>query len=177
MNTYQFELVFRIGEGKNPMDYQDALFEAGCDDATMGVGRIGYLGAMFDREANNAIDAIESAINDIRKAIPESLVEKVEPFMMNTIDIGIRYGLSKASVSKYVLGKDNKRGNKEPFPEQIHSAWYAVDVSKWFKKNTTVKIDNSEIEMVGVVHLLNLAIAKTKAQPVEIDGLLKSFAA
>jgi hypothetical protein len=48
----------------------DRLAEEGCDDALVGVGQPGRLALEFVREAPTAHDAIEGAIEDVRRAVP-----------------------------------------------------------------------------------------------------------
>lgn len=55
---------------------QEALFEAGCDDATFGVSD-GVQTAEFDREAADFGEAVASAINAIEAAVPGARVTDV----------------------------------------------------------------------------------------------------
>jgi hypothetical protein len=47
--------------------YEDALYENGCDDATV-IVRDGVLHLDFDREAPSFSDAVGSAMHDVEKA-------------------------------------------------------------------------------------------------------------
>lgn len=54
----------------------DALFEAGCDDATFGsAGSVQT--AEFDREAADFADAVASAIKAVESAVPGARVTEV----------------------------------------------------------------------------------------------------
>jgi hypothetical protein len=55
----------------------DALFRAGCDDATLGA-RSGEQYAAFDREAASLEGALASAIHDLTRALPQLTVTRVE---------------------------------------------------------------------------------------------------
>lgn len=55
----------------------DALYEAGCDDATIACGRAGFFVAMFNREGPKD-KAVASALADIAKALPGAEVTKIE---------------------------------------------------------------------------------------------------
>jgi hypothetical protein len=55
---------------------QDALFEAGCGDATFGVSN-GIQTAEFDREARDFADAVASAIKAIEGVVPSARVVAV----------------------------------------------------------------------------------------------------
>lgn len=72
-----FSFTLRI-EGADVMDdaAQDALFEAGCDDATFGVSS-GVQTADFDREAGEFSEAVASAIKAVESAVPGALVIEV----------------------------------------------------------------------------------------------------
>lgn len=72
-----FSFTLRI-EGTDVMTdaAQDALFEAGCDDATFGVSN-GVQTADFDREAVDFSDAVASAIKAVESAISGALVVEV----------------------------------------------------------------------------------------------------
>ena len=50
----------------------DRLAEEGCDDALVGVGQLGRLALEFVREAPSADDAVVSAIEDVRRALPNA---------------------------------------------------------------------------------------------------------
>lgn len=53
----------------------DALIErlaAGCDDAIVGVGQSGRFSIEFVRRASSAGEAVESAIADVGRAVPEA---------------------------------------------------------------------------------------------------------
>lgn len=75
--NYEFTVKFSLPDaGGDPGRYIDALFEAGCDDALVGVGQAGLIALDFDRKATDAVGAVRSAIDDVRGAIPD--VEIVE---------------------------------------------------------------------------------------------------
>lgn len=58
--------------------YEDALYDAGCDDATI-VVRDGMMHLDFDREAPAFSDAVGSAMHDIEKAGGRILkIERIE---------------------------------------------------------------------------------------------------
>ena len=69
--TYDFTIVFDLPvPSVDPAGYLDALYEAGCDDATVGVGEPGSIELDFTREASSAEEAMSSAVADVLKAIP-----------------------------------------------------------------------------------------------------------
>lgn len=66
--TSNFEFVLTLaGSDELTPELADALFEAGCDDATLhSDGPVLYID--FDREAVSLGDAIGSAVKDVEKA-------------------------------------------------------------------------------------------------------------
>ncbi len=57
-------------------DAVNALYEAGCDDATFGVSG-GIQTGEFDREATDFAEAVASAIKAVETAVPGALVVDV----------------------------------------------------------------------------------------------------
>jgi hypothetical protein len=57
-------------------DALDALYEAGCDDATFGVSD-GVQTGEFDREAADFAEAVASAIKAVEAAVPGAFVVDV----------------------------------------------------------------------------------------------------
>ena len=73
----QFSFTLTI-EGADVMTdvAQDALFEAGCDDATFGVSHEVQTGE-FDRQAVDFAEAVASAIKAVESAVPGARVVEV----------------------------------------------------------------------------------------------------
>jgi hypothetical protein len=68
-----FTLAYQLPSDDIDMDaIMDRLAEEGCDDALVGVGQPGRLALEFVREAPSADDAIEGAIEDVRRAVPSA---------------------------------------------------------------------------------------------------------
>jgi hypothetical protein len=74
--TYRFTLWL---EGVDPLTPErlDALYEAGCGDATFGRQGDASFGD-FDRQAANCADAVGSAIGAVEGAVPGLKVVRVE---------------------------------------------------------------------------------------------------
>jgi hypothetical protein len=75
MTVFSFTLEI---EGADVMTdaAQNALFEAGCDDATFGVSK-GIQRAEFDREATEFAEAVASAIKAVEAAVPGARVVEI----------------------------------------------------------------------------------------------------
>ncbi len=79
MTTHDFVLTVTLPRpDDDPEQYVDALYEAGCDDATLGIGRRGLMGLHFMREAICRSEAVASATAAVLCAIPGAHVVNVE---------------------------------------------------------------------------------------------------
>lgn len=181
MNNYQFKLIFQINPNENAENYLDLLFEAGCDDALFGLGRLGNLGAEFTREADSAFNAIKTAIEDVTKVIPHAKLIKADPYIMNLSEMAYIFGCTKQNLSKYARGYT---AVNHVFPRPIICGkidyWYVIEVSTWLQKHTKIIIDNENIEIFDVIHAINLAIEvmRSKSDPnMDFSYLEKKIAA
>lgn len=70
---FTFTLKYQLTSDESDLDaLVERLAEEGCDDALVGVGQPGRLALEFIREAPSADDAIEGAIDDVRRAVPNA---------------------------------------------------------------------------------------------------------
>lgn len=71
MREYNFTSDFELPHFNIAPDVcVDSLHEVGCDGALVGIGRKGYVSLDFWREATSATEAISSAIENVKAAIP-----------------------------------------------------------------------------------------------------------
>jgi hypothetical protein len=71
--VFTFTLNYQLTSDESDMDtIVERLAEEGCDDALVGVGQPGRLALEFVREAPSAHDAIEGAIEDVARAVPNA---------------------------------------------------------------------------------------------------------
>ena len=133
MSEHEFTLVFHGG----PDDaIVDALFEAGCDDATLGeVDGVGY--ADFIREAPSFGEALRSAIEQV-ESVAGLMVSRVEPDDLVTLsEIAQRLGRSRESVRLLAAGE---RGPGD-FPAPVSHLkartrlWRWSEVAGWAKRH------------------------------------------
>jgi hypothetical protein len=77
---YDFVLKFKLAEGSaDANDLVERLGEADCDDAVVGTGQPGRIALNFTREADSAQQAILSALEDVKRAIPDAELIEVSP--------------------------------------------------------------------------------------------------
>jgi hypothetical protein len=70
---YTFTLQYQLAnDDANHDELVERLAEAGCTDARVGIGQPGCIALEFTREAESLRDARESAIADVKRAIPSA---------------------------------------------------------------------------------------------------------
>lgn len=76
---YEYTLKFQLNEHEDTDSLLERLAEAGCDDAVVGLGQPGRLALAFIRESSSAKEAIENALDDVRKAVPRARLVEATP--------------------------------------------------------------------------------------------------
>ena len=133
---YEFTLIL-TGISRLDQRIVDALFEAGCDDATPSL-RLGRVYLTFSRQAMSMADAILTAIHNVRTANIGADVLRVDPCNLVTqSEIARRIGRSRQVVSHYIYGK---RGPGDFPPPACYLAddsplWYWCEVAYWLRQN------------------------------------------
>lgn len=133
MSSHQFTLIV---DGPDLQDdaYIKALFDAGCDDATVArVGTIQYLD--FDREAGTFADAVLGATDAIENAVPGARVVHLEPDDLVTMsEIAHRTGRSRESVRLLIRGERGPGGFPAPAThlKSRQRMWRWQQVATWF---------------------------------------------
>ncbi|HYF85562.1 DNA-binding protein [Azospirillum sp.] len=162
---WEFVLKFRLPPGRTePTAWLDALFEAGCDDATVGTGRHGSVALDFSREAVSADVAIRSAIADVLKAIPGAQLTEIAPDLVNLADLAEIVGCSRQNIRKYAAAEI--RTVPAAFPDPVHtgnpSLWRLAEVLVWFDRNTDFHPDPRTLELARVVSEVSADIQRRR---------------
>lgn len=115
----------------------DALYEAGCSDATFSLAD-GEVHAAFDRTAASFEDALVAAIRDLQAGAPCSRVLRVAPDgWMTLAEIAAAVGQTRESVRLYSKGARGPGG----FPSPVARAgarsqlWWWPEVEAWFREH------------------------------------------
>ena len=156
MKEYEFILKFDLSDAEEDPDrYVDALYEAGCDDASVGIGQKGRIALDFTREASSAFSAVSSAIADVKKAIPNARLIEATPDLVGLTDISEIIGCTRQNIQKMVAA------NRSVFPSPIHEGsmaiWHLYKVLAWFKSKGSYEIDDSLIEVSSANMQFNIA--------------------
>lgn len=154
---YDFALIL-TGVRELTTEVENALFEAGCDDATLSV-QYGSIYMEFSRTAASLKDAILSGIRDVRKAGIGVDVWRVDGCNLVTLaEIARRVRRSRQLVHQYMTGKRGPGGF--PAPEcnltdgQPLWAWCAV--SYWLWQNDMIRPE--ELQDAEIVAAINNAL-------------------
>lgn len=156
MNEFEFTLKFAFTDAcTEPDSFIDRLAEAGCTDAIIGVGQKGRVALQFSREANNALDAITSAITDVKSVIPEAKLIESTPDLVGLTDIAQLMGFSRQNMRKLV------QSHTESFPPPVHAGattiWHLSNVLQWFESKQNRAIESSIKEVALANMEINIA--------------------
>ena len=117
---YIFTLKYQLGSDVEDMDAViERLGEAGCDDALAGIGLPGRLALEFTREAPSAEVAVGSALDDVRRALPDARLIEAAPDLVGLTDVAEIAGVSRQAMRKLMLaypGSFRCRCMKAPRP-------------------------------------------------------------
>ena len=156
MKEFNFELIFKLVDNQDSNEYLDALFENGCDDATISTGQLGMLSLSFTREAINASVAVESAINDVKKTIPSAKLVDATPDIVNISEISSILGHSR----QYTRKLFNSETSSLPAPIHIGnpSIWHLSEILDWLKSlgKQENKINENLFELSHITRQINI---------------------
>ena len=156
MKTYEFELKFSLPRSsQNPNYFVERLAETGCTDALVGIGQAGRVGFHFNREANNAFEAILSAVKNIKAAIPQASLVEAAPDLVGLSDIADILGYSRQNIRKLMMN------NLVSFPTPIHQGktilWHLSSILSWVKESNRYEIDELLLDIANTNMQLNIA--------------------
>ena len=155
MNEYEFTLKFLLpAEAADPESHLEALGEAGCDDALVGVGQRGRIALDFTRAARSAFAAVSSALRDVRKAIPGSVLVEATPDFVGLTDVADIAGFTRQNMRKLMLA------NVATFPPAVHDGspalWHLASVLEWLMEQRR-PVDPGLLDLARATMKLNVA--------------------
>lgn len=130
----------------------DALYEAGCDDATFSTkGETTF--AEFDREASSFLEAVVSAISDV-ESVEGMEVLHVEPdVLVWASEIAERMGRSRQSVDMLIKGQRGPGGFPSPtYHSTRNPLWQWSEVEAWFEAYEGRRADAERAAVIGAVN-------------------------
>jgi hypothetical protein len=152
---------------------EDALFEAGCDDATLAFRNgVGYL--QFDRRAPGLDAAILSAVRDVERADPRLTVVRVEPGdSVNASEIARRMQVTREYIRLLVQGR---RGQGDfPAPQSGITGktlvWSWAGVARWMFQHNLLE-DARVVDTAETIRDINDAL-EVRDDPAATERRLK----
>ena len=134
MTVWDFTLIVE-GRDLSEQAVFDALCEAGCHDALVGVSN-GTQYLDFDREALTLEEAVTSAIHDIEQVSGLHVVRFVDPDLVSMAEIAQRVGRTRESVRLLVNGERGPGNFPSPVtnPSRSHRLWQWAEVERWLAR-------------------------------------------
>ena len=155
MNDYEFTLKFLLpSHAADPEAHLEALGEAGCDDALVGVGQPGRIALDFTRTARSAFAAVASAVRDVRKAIPGAVLAEASPDFVGLTDVADIAGFTRQNMRKLMLA------NVSSFPAAVHDGnpalWHLASVLAWLQQRQR-PVDAALLDVARANMRINIA--------------------
>lgn len=157
MSEYEFTLTFMLPDALADIDdVVERLGEAGCDDATVGIGRWGRLALAFMRDAETAQAAVRSALADVRTSVPGARLIEASPDLVGLSDVAVLLGVSRQNVRKLILACD------APAPVPVHEGrptiWRLAKVLGWLRDEKRYNVPPELMEVALTTMQANLAV-------------------
>ncbi len=164
MASYTFVLNAKLPHrDDDPEKYLNALYEAGCDDALVGVGQYGMVGLDFTREAPSAEIALRSAIADVQAAIPGASLVQVGPDLVGLTEMAEIFGFTRQNMRKYATGQS---GAHEVFPVPVvlgePSLWHLAEIVVWLQKHTAIRPSPDVLEVSKAAAQINFEVERER---------------
>lgn len=174
MREYEFTLKFRLPDtSADPEQFIDALAEAGCDDAAVGIGQHGRIALDFTREAASAREAIVSAVQAVKAAIPGVELVEASPDFVGVTDVADLIGCSRQNIRKLMVT------HADTFPAAVHEGsqafWHLRPVLDWFVQSEKRTVDRALLEVSEVTMNLNIARQARRLPGAELPRELEAL--
>ena len=161
---YEFTLKFMLLPDDTDLDeLVERLGDAGCNDALVGIGQTGRIALEFTREADSAKQAILSALEEVKDAIPDAKLLEITPDFVGLSDVAELVGVTRQNMRKLMIA------HKESFPAALHEGsaalWHLFPVLKWLQEHADYRLEPSLIEVAHMAMQTNLAKDSTLIEP------------
>ncbi|NYH21942.1 helix-turn-helix transcriptional regulator [Paraburkholderia bryophila] len=161
---YVFILKYRLAAEDSDLDaIVERLGEAGCDDATVGVGQPGRMALFFSREGVSAFAALVSALEDVKRAVPSARLVEAGPDFVGLTDVAEVAGVSRQNMRKLMLS------HAIDFPPPVHegsaSVWHLSDILAWLTARGGYDIRANVFDVAKSAKQINLAKGARELEP------------
>jgi hypothetical protein len=157
--TYEFDLVFALPGESEEGELLDRLFEAGFDDAVVGLGTPGLVAISIERAGGDAETVISESARAIAAALPSgSELREVRPDLVSQADVAARLGVTRQALQKRRLPPPSLAGlyrADEIYPYLAQSHGKLEEglraARAWFRASDGARRLNAKIAL-GEVH-------------------------
>ncbi|REG61717.1 AlpA family transcriptional regulator [Paraburkholderia sp. BL6669N2] len=161
---YVFTLKYGLAVEDCDLDaIVERLGEAGCDDATVGIGQPGRISLFFTREGESAFEAVVSALQDIKRVVPSARLIEAGPDFVGLTDVAEVAGVSRQNMRKLMLS------HAIDFPPPVHegsaSVWHLSDILDWLAARGGYEIKPDVFDIARAVKQINLAKEARELEP------------
>jgi hypothetical protein len=152
---YEFTLKFALPANHRSVDdLVEHLGEAGCTDALVGIGQRDRVALSFTREASSAMEAIVSAMKEVRAALPESRLLDVTPDYGGLSDVAELVGVTRQNMRKLMIKHEST------FPFALHegssAVWHLYPVLKWLREKAHYSVPQPLLDVAHIAMQINL---------------------
>lgn len=173
-NYFNFTLVLHGVDDKTE-GLEDALFEAGCDDALINY-RNGTIYLDFDRASDNLEEAVISAIKQVEGLSFNITVASVSPDdYVSESEVAKRLHVNRQAVSLWFKGA---RHVKNPFPSPVMKLseksplWRWSDIVEWLYQKRKIT-DPKMIEQAKFMGSLNITLMARDAESKQLQNRIE----
>jgi predicted DNA-binding transcriptional regulator AlpA len=161
---YVFTLKYRLAAEDCDLDeIVERLGEAGCDDATIGVGQPGRMALVFTREGESAFEALVSALKDVKQAVPSARLIEAGPDFVGLTDVAEIAGVSRQNMRKLMVS------HAIDFPPPVHegsaSVWHLSDILGWLTARGGYDINAGVFDVARSAKQINVAKEALELEP------------
>ena len=172
----EYDFILKLSLSDNEADPELCIAEleqAGCDDALVGIGSNGRLGLDFTRRSSSALEALLSALKDVKRAIPGAKLIEAAPDMVGLTDVADILGFSRQNMRKLLL--------KNPdFPAPLHdgkpSIWHLAKILQWLNEKKMYTVESSLLEIATATMQFNIARDMQDLEPAFQSDIQTLFA-
>jgi hypothetical protein len=174
---HDFTLVL-TGISELTTKVEEALLEAGCDDATLSM-RSGRPYLTFTRTAPTLKEAILSAIRDVRKAgIGADVLRVDECNLVTQAEIARKIGRTRQLVHQYITGERGPGGFPPPACHLNDEAplWYWCEVAHWLWQNDMItEAVHAAAEQLNLINIVLELRHQRQIAPELAEEILQSL--
>jgi len=173
MGQYDFTLKFALGRpDADPESFIGPLINEGCDDALIGIGKLGQIALDFTREADSADEAVLSALADVKRAIPDATFIEAAPDFVGVPDIAKLLDVSRQAIRKLI--DKNEPFVPPPMYGGVRSIWHLETILQWMIERNIRDVDESLIEISRINMRCNYAKEHSRIDDEVPDSLIRA---